>query len=385
MERWVRILRRVRAPPPSPKVDSKRGERRLNSGDIIELRLHNQHLRGTPRTTPESVVGWLGAMQAQEFPVAKWSVAQRADGIGDDSMDQAFASGAILRTHILRPTWHFVLPADIRWMLKVSAPRVNALNAYQYRKLELDEKVLANTDVLLAKALGSGEHLTRREIAGVLERSGVNAEGLRLGYILMRAELDGIICSGIPKGKQQTYASLDERAPEPDGRDRDEALIELTRRFFLSRGPATLKDFLTWSSLTVAEGRAGLAGIGSDLVHEKIEGRTYWFADSAPKSSESAGRIDLLQGYDEYIMSYKESRDVMWEASPPPPDLKAPVFTHAIVQDGRLVGHWRRVPKKGVAAIESFWYRPPDEVQSRSLTAAIERFGNFLGVPAAPL
>jgi hypothetical protein len=360
-------------------------ESRLNSGEIIELRLNNQHLRGIHRAPPEAVVGWLGAMQAQEFPVAKWSVAQRADGIGNDSMDQAFASGAILRTHILRPTWHFVLPEDIRWMLKVSAPRVNALNAYQYRQLELDEKVFANTGALLEKTLGRGEHLTRREIAGVLERSGVNAQGLRLGYILMRAELDGIICSGSPKGKQQTYASLDERAPELDRRDRDEALIELTRRFFLSRGPATLKDFLTWSSLTVAEGRGGLAGIAGDLFHEKIQGRTYWFANSAPKSAEPPGRIDLLQGYDEYIMSYKESRDVMWEESPPPSGLQPPVFTHALVLDGRLVGHWRRVPKKGMAAIEGSWYRPPNEAQSRSLTAAIQRFGNFLGMPAAPL
>jgi hypothetical protein len=299
-------------------------------------------------------------------------------------MDHAVAAGAILRTHILRPTWHFVLPADIRWMLKVSAPRVNALNAYYYRKLGLDERALAKSGGLLGRALAGGEHLTRKAIAGVLDRAGIPAEGLRLGYMLMRAELDGIICSGAPKGKQQTYASLDDRAPKPDDKDRDEGVAELSRRFFSSRGPATLRDFLTWSSLTVAEGREGLDAVSTELEHEDIDGRTYWFADSSPEPRKSRGRIDLLQGYDEYIVSYRESRDVMWEGSPSPADPQTSVFTHAIVLDGLLVGHWRRVPKTAEALIESSWYRAPDEVQTRSFNAAIDRFGRFLGVPAAP-
>jgi hypothetical protein len=357
----------------------------VNSRDIAELRLHNQHLRGTPLATPEAVVGWLGAMQAQEYPVAKWSVAQRARAVGNEMMDHAVAAGTILRTHILRPTWHFVLPADIRWMLKVSAPRVNALNAYYYRKLGLDERTLAKSGGLLGRALAEGEHLTRKDIAGVLDRAGIPAEGLRLGYVLMRAELDGIICSGAPKGKQQTYASLGDRAPKPDDRDRDEGLAELVRRFFSSRGPATLRDFLTWSSLTAAEGRAGLDAVSTEFEHEDIDGRTYWFADSSPEPRKSRGRIDLLQGYDEYIMSYRESRDVMWEDSPSPANPQTSVFTHAIVLDGRLVGHWRRVPKTAEALIESSWYWAPDEVQTRSFNAAVDRFGRFLGVPAAPV
>lgn len=355
----------------------------VNAREIAEMRMHNQHLRGTPLAAPEAVVGWLGAMQAQEFPVAKWSVAQRARGVDNEAMDRSVAAGTVLRTHILRPTWHFVLPTDIHWMLEVSAPRVNALNAYYYRKLGLDEKALARSNGLLRRALEGGVHLTRKDMAAVLDRAGVSAEGLRLGYILMRAELAGVICSGAPKGKQQTYALLDERAPKPDARDREEGVAELTRRFFSSRGPATLKDFLAWSSLTAAEGRAGLDAASTELDHEVIDGRTYWFADSSAKPRESLGRIDLLQGYDEYIMSYKESRDVMWEGSSPPTS-QTSNFTHAIVLDGRLVGHWRRAPKMTEALIESSWYRAPDEDEMKSFDAAIGRFGRFLGVPAAP-
>jgi hypothetical protein len=328
-------------------------------------------------------VGWLGAMQAQEFPVAKWSVAQRARGVGNQAMDRAVAAGTILRIHILRPTWHFVLPADIHWMLEVSGPRVNALNAYYYRKLGLDERALATSNRLLGKALEGGAHLTRKDVAAVLDRADMPAEGLRLGYILMRAELDGVICSGAPTGRQQTYALLDERAPKPGARDREEGVAELTRRFFSSRGPATLKDFLTWSSLTASEGRAGLDAASAELDHEEVDGRTYWFADSLPQSSEFVGRIDLLQGYDEYIMSYKESRDVMWAGSSPPTS-RTPTFTHAIVLDGRLVGHWRRAPKVAEALIESSWYREPNADETKSFNAAIGRFGRFLGVPAAP-
>ncbi len=355
----------------------------MHSDEIAELRLRNQHLRGAPLATPEAVVGWLGAMQAQEYPVAKWSVAQRAHGVDNETMDLAVAAGIILRTHILRPTWHFVLPADIRWMLKVSAPRVHALNAYYSRKLGLEERALAKSGGLLGRALEEGEHLTRKDVAAVLDRAGIPAEVLRLAYMLMGAELDGLICSVAPKGKQQTYASLAERAPKSDDRDRDEGVAELTRRFFSSRGPATLKDFLTWSSLTAAEGRAGLDAVSTELEHEDIEGRTYWFADSSQEQRESRGTIDLLQGYDEYIMSYKESRDVMWEDPPSPTEPQTSIFTHAIVWDGRLVGHWRRVPKTAEALIESSWYRAPDEVQTRSFNAAIDRFGRFLGVPAA--
>jgi hypothetical protein len=348
--------------------------------------MHNQHLWGAPLDTPEDVVGWLGAMQAQEFPVAKWSVAQRARDADNAAIDEVFAFGRILRTHILRPTWHFVLPADIRWMLKISGPRVNALNSHYYRKLGLGEEQLAMTNTLIAKALGEGPHLTRREIAALLERANISAEGLRLGYILMRAELDGVICSGAPKGKQQSYASLDERAPEVDNRDRDEALAELTRRYFISRGPATLKDYLRWSSLTAADGRKGLNSVESELEHEVADGRTYWFAPSSPGPMEVGGRIDLVQGYDECIMSYSESRDLLRSTTTFDENShEKTAFIHAILLDGRLRGHWKRFPKRHSVVIETFLYRPLNGVERKALVSAVERYGRFLGVPASLL
>ncbi len=207
----------------------------------------------TRSETPRDVVRWLGALQAQEFALAKWSIAQRTRGMNRGDVEQAFADGVILRTHVLRPTWHFALGEDLRWLLKATAPRVNTLNAYYNRQHKLDTKLFAKSNSIIAKALEGGAHLTRSELAAVLTRGGIRAAGNRLAYIVMRAELDAIVCSGAMRGKQHTYALLDERIPHGKTLDREEALAELARRYFTSRGPATLNDFARWSSLTAAQ------------------------------------------------------------------------------------------------------------------------------------
>ena len=316
----------------------------MRSAEIVRHRMHSQRLWGDPLESAEEVVRWLGALQAQEYVYAKWSVAQRAAGVDEAAMDQTLAAGAILRTHLLRPTWHFVLAEDIRWILKVSAPRVNALNGHYYRKLGLDDELFAVSNAAICNALKRGPHLTRKELAVVLERAGIEASGLRLGYIVMRAELDGIICSGALRGKQQTYALLDERAPEATTLDTDEALAELTRRYFTARGPATLKDYLRWSSLTAREGKKGLYSIESELDREVLDGRTYWFATPSLDARKGSKVVDLVQGYDQCIMSYSESRDVLLAGvSDPAVTHEVQPFLHAILLDGRLT---RRPPDR---------------------------------------
>lgn len=321
-------------------------------------------------------------MQSQEFAYAKWSVAQRANSVGNAAMDQAFADGTILRTHVVRPTWHFVLPADIRWMLDLTAPRVNALNAYYYRELGLDDTVFAKSHALFAKALKGGRQLTRKELATILQRAGITASGLRLGYILMRAELDAVICSGALSGKQQTYALFDERVPQVKTLDRDEALAELTRRYFTSRGPVTLKDYVRWSSLNVAEGKSGLDMVKSQLEREVVNGRTYWFTASSPDAKRASPMIDLVQGYDEYVMSYSESKDVLHlsGATSGVPQGEA-VFFHAILLDGQVIGHWRHSLKRNAAIVETYLYRPLVGAEAQALDVAVERYGRFMGVP----
>jgi winged helix DNA-binding protein len=360
------------------------GERDLNADRIARLRLANQRLWGKPFDTPEEVVGWLGAMQAQEFPVAKWSVAQRANGVDDEAMARAFDQGTILRSHFLRPTWHFALARDIRWLLTATAPRVQALNAYYNRQHGIDEKLASKSNAVLARALEGGKHLTRKEVAAILDRAGIVASGPQLAYIIMRAELDAIVVSGPLRGRQHTYALLDERASNTKTLDRDEAVAELTRRFFFSRGPATLRDLARWSSLTAAECKAGLEMVKSALEHEEIDARTYWFAPSSqPRKAQRRPLVDLVQGYDEIIMSYSESKDVVAPVSTDLVVKDRRIFYHAILLDGRVIGHWRHDPPKGSVTIETILHRSLEPAEARALDAAVERYGRFLGLPAA--
>ena len=335
---------------------------------LAPLRMRSQRLWGTRFETPREVVRWLAALQAQEFSLAKWSVAQRTRGARRASkadVEQALADGVIVRTHVLRPTWHFVLGEDIRWLLKVTAPRVHALNAYYDRQHEIDKKLVTTSNSAIAKALQGGAHLTRRELAAALKRAGIRAQGNRLAYIVMRAELDAIVCSGAMRGKQHTYALLDERAPQAKTLEHDAALAELTRRYFTSRGPATLNDFLRWSSLTAAEGREGLELVADDLESQVVDGRTYWFGPgSRVARSSSKPVVDLVQGYDEIIMSYRETRD----ASFTPGDRS---LMHAVLLDGRLVGHWKPTAQRNSVRIETVLKRALTRVEAKALAAAV--------------
>jgi hypothetical protein len=237
----------------------------MGPDEAVNRRMHNLLLWGQRSADPVQVVARLAAMQAQEFVPAKWSVAQRCVGVDDEEMERLFSEGRILRTHLLRPTWHFVAARDIRWMLALSAPRVHTLNRHMYGREGVDDELMARCSRLLAEALRGGNHLTRKEIGDLLGRNGVEANGVRLAYVLMWAELEAVVCSGARRGKQHTYALLEERAPDAAELSSDAALVELTRRYFATRGPATIKDYTKWSSLTVAQARQGLEMMGEAL------------------------------------------------------------------------------------------------------------------------
>lgn len=337
--------------------------------------MRSQRLWGERFEGPREAVRWLTALQAQEFSLAKWSIAQRTRGATRADVEQALADGVIVRTHLLRPTWHFVLGEDIRWLLKVTAPRVHALNAYYYRQHELDTKLFAKSSAVIAKALQGGAQLTRRELAAALERARIRASGPRLAYIVMRAELDAVLCSGAMRGKQHTYALLDERVPNAKTLEHDAALAELTKRFFTSRGPATLNDFLRWSSLTASEGRAGLALVGSDLENHNVDGMTYWFGPgSVARKRPSKPVVDLVQGYDEIFMSYRGSRDDSLRTGAAP-------FYHAVLLDGRLAGHWKPTTQGKTIRIEMALNRALGSAEKKALAAAVDAYGEFAGEP----
>lgn len=350
------------------------------AADLLAQRLHHQKLNQSDITTAAAVVRWMGAVQAQDFPAAKWGLCMRTrGGLADLDIEQAFNDGLILRTHVLRPTWHFVSPDDIRWMLKLSAPRVHAASAYYYRQAGLDQKTFNRSCAMLQRALAGGKFLTRSELAIHLKRAKVPADGLKLAYIMLHAELEGIICSGPRRGKQFTYALLDERVPQKAAAfDREQALAELATRYFRSHGPATLRDFAWWSGLASIDARAGISAATS-LVESQIDGRAHWRVGNAPAPPAKGVSAFLLPNYDEYLIAYKERGAVVETARAA--NLVARTnggFAHHLIIDGRLAGGWRRTLKGHVVAIEVAPYQPLAPRQKGAVAEAAERYGEFL-------
>lgn len=355
----------------------------MKLSDIARQRLANQHLTGAGLATPSDVVAALGAVQAQDYSGAKWAVAQRTRGAVDATVEQAVTEGSIIRTHVLRPTWHFVAPANIRWMLALTAPRVSAVMASYNRKLELDRSVFRRSNRALARALEGGKQLTRGELSRVLRESGVNVTGTqRLAHLMMQAELDAIVCSGARRGKQFTYALLDERVPATPVLDRDEALLRLAKIYFTTRGPATPRDFAWWSGLTVGDAKRAVQLAGRDLVQQSAGGHTYWCGQSVSAAVKATPAAHLLPNYDEYFIGFKDRSAIGQRLSGS--GVRAPIetfFAHVVVVDGQLVGGWTRSLKKGGVDVELNVVTALTRAERKAVAAAARKYGKFLALP----
>ncbi len=280
---------------------------------------------------------------------------------------------------MLRPTWHFVLPEDIRWMLELTGPRVRQVLGYYDRQLELDAPLLRRNRRRIARALAGGNHLTRLELKAVLD---VPADTQRLAHIVMHAELDGIVCSGALRGKQHTYALVEERAPDARELSRDEALAELTLRYFTSHGPATVKDFHWWSSLTQADIRRGLEAVGDRLRQDVVRGVTFWSDAAAPTARLAPNTVHLLHGYDEYVVGYTESKPLLHSSDARFVLPRGQVtFNSLVLLDGRVAGQWKRTAMKDAVRLDIVLRVPFDAAQRDALEAAAQRYGAFVGSP----
>jgi hypothetical protein len=356
----------------------RRGGRRTDA-DVRALRLRNQCVSQATWRTAREVVSWLGAMQAQDFTAAKWGVGLRAKGLTEAAVAREYDEGRILRTHILRPTWHFVAPADIRWMLLASGSRVHAANAHYYRKTGA-QPLIARSRRIFERALEGGTALTRTELAARLTRGGISAAGMQLAYLVMHAELDGVICSGPRRGKQFTYMLLDERVPAVGPCDRDEALAMLARRYFTSHGPATIQDFVWWSGMTVRDTSAALEAIKRSIVEETIGGERYFLAASATPAPRAANTVDLLPIYDEYLIAYRQ-RGAIFDPPAPGEKRSHDDYGSFLMVDGKLAGTWRRIDTRAGADVVVSPYRPLTRAQVDSLHAAARRLEAFLERP----
>jgi len=344
--------------------------------EVARYRLTSQQLANSKLQSATDIIKWLGAVQAQEYAQTKWGLGLRLKNLSDHDIEQDFTDGKIIRTHLLRPTWHFVSADDIRWLLMLTAPRVNAINAYMYRQLELDNSIFKRSHKILEKSLQGGKQLTRETINESFKRNKIEAKGHRLSYIMMYAELAGWICSGARQGNQFTYTLLDERVPTSKSKNQEEALAELTKRFFTSRGPATVKDFSTWSGLTLTECKKGIEITKTLFKKELIDRSEYYFAESLFINKKQVQDIHLLPIYDEFIMGYKDRSALLVFKN----TLKLTSKFHyncMVVYDGQIIGTWKRSVTANALNVEFEFFRPLDKNQCKSLSRAVHRLEEF--------
>jgi len=294
----------------------------------------------------------------------------------DAEIEQAFNDGRILRTHVMRPTWHFVTQADIRWLLELTAPRVHRVLSSYTRRLELDAATLVRGTAVFERALRDRHYLTRAELGERLRDAGLTLRGIRLALLTMYAELEGVICSGPRRGQQFTYALISERAPLAETLPRDEALATLTQRYFSSHGPATIRDFVWWSGLTTADAKRGLEI--NEARREEIDGLTYWSIGPRPRIGAKEPVALLLPIYDEYLVAYRDRAAVphVWSAIDAGPS-RPLTFQHAMVIAGQVAGTWRTKQESHAMLIDLAPARRLTAREQRAVAEAVDRYARF--------
>ena len=321
-------------------------------------------------------MAWFGAVQAQEFEPAMWALGLRMRSAAAPRIEQAFAEGRLLRTHLMRPTWHFVAPADIRWIQKLTADRVKRVMATYNRQLGLDARTFTKSLHVIAKAHRDGQFLTRLEVGEHLARAGIPARGPRLAHLMMNAELECLVCSGPRRGQQFTYALVDHRAPGGSVLPADEALATLCSRYFRSHGPATVRDCAWWSGLRTADVRRGLDML--DAKRELVGEIEYWTTDQLSRSPARDHQAHLLPIYDEYVVAYRDRVAVPHSYTAFKTSPKAIVFQHAVIIDGQIAGTWRTNRSPSAGAVTPTMQRRLTASERSAVTDAVGRHCAFV-------
>jgi hypothetical protein len=348
---------------------------------LLTRRLVGLRVAAHARThaTPAALVKWLGAVQAQDYGASKWAVGLRLASATDDLVERALSEGTILRTHAFRGTWQLITPADMRWMLALVAPRVMR-EGRRYRELGLDAKTFTRSQTLLAKALRAGRHATRDELADALEKGGVRTDGQRMAYLLQRAEVDQVIASGARRGKQITYALFSDRVPSSKTETtREESIAELAHRYFRSRGPATLSDFVWWSGLGTRDARSGLEANERRLVSEVIDGETYFYQDESDVESEPSPAAHLLPAFDEYLVSYRGRLNLIDARYTKKVNAGGGMLKPCVVVDGVVRGLWSRTFQGRTVRIALMMFERTKPREARAIRSAAEEYASFVG------
>lgn len=345
--------------------------------DIALTRLHNLCVNGGGQNSGTELVRHLGAVQAQDYPMACLALGIRLPGITLHEIEKAVEDTLLVRTHVMRPTWHLVPAADVRWMVAFSADRVRVAMRARDRELELDSKLIAKANDLLASALAGGCSLGREVIARLLQAHGIRTDDNRLSHILMRAEQDLVIGSGKHERGKPTYRLLDACLPAQRMWTGDEAAAELVRRYFTSHGPAQADDFAWWSGLPLTAARRALASVSGELESFRLDEKTYWMGKET-MAKHDAATVHLLPAFDEFLVGYRDRSAVIPAAYSPKAIFTNGIFRPVVVAGGQVAGIWSRTVIKGKVMLAVTLFSACTAETEGAIIKAAASYGIFL-------
>ncbi|HYG83668.1 MAG TPA: winged helix DNA-binding domain-containing protein [Verrucomicrobiae bacterium] len=347
----------------------------MTISELLALRLYNQRLLHSEFTTPDQVVKWFGAIQAQEMPISFYAFGLRIPGSTEVAIEQATTDKTIVRTWPMRSTLHFVPADDTLWMTRLLGPRQNRKTASIYRNLGITEGQLSKARSVLENSL-SETPTPRQQVYELLESHGIDTKGSKGAHLMRYWAQEGLLCQGPRSGKQQTFVLLRAWIPDAEQPSTEEALALLARRYFQSHGPATIQDFMWWSGLTKTEAQQGIGAIKNDFTSEDIAGKNYIFYPLVAPKTQLQHPPLLLPPFDEYTVAYADRSAVMGTA-----DMKAVGYgiDPNIIINGQSVGRWKRVTKGRGVAVQLSPFQELSPATHAAITAAAQRYAAFIG------
>jgi len=351
--------------------------------DLLGARLRRQRLVGDGFATVEQAVAAHLAVQAQDYLGALWALGQRVQGAGEATIEAALAARGIVRSWPLRGTLHFVAADDLRWLLDLLAPRLLQRSRRRLKDdFDVDERVVERARTVCERVLGGDRALTRDALYAAFDDARIATAGSRGLHVVWWLAHAGVLCFGARVGKQQTFVLLDDWLPPAPRRSREDALAELARRYFASRGPATVQDFAWWSGLAAADAAAAHEAVRGGLERVDVEGRAYWHVPAAEDGAVAKrARVHLLPAYDEYTVAYQD-RGAFLDAAHAARAGNG-IFKPALLVDGRIAGGWKRTLAKAAVEVVPDWFEPPSAVATKAFDVAAERYAAFLGIRRA--
>ncbi len=349
----------------------------MTTAEIAGLRFALQQITDSRFSTPVEVVQWMGAMQAQDYRMSKWAIGVRVPGMTNEVVEQAIDQGEIVRTHVLRPTWHLVAAKDIRWMLSLTAPHINATSAAQRRSFGIDEQLLTRTTDIICNALSGGQQLTREELMQEIQKAGIPTDTHRAVLIMFDAELKAMVCNGSMRGPKLTYRLMDEIIPPGKVYTREEALYHLAQSYFRSHAPATVQDFQWWSGLPAGDARKALEMIRKDMICINTIQKDYWIPADTGDLTRHLPTVCFLPAFDEFLVSYKDRTAVLH------PDWHREaitingIFKPSILVEGKVAGTWKQTFIKNNLQIETGYFDPGMVLDAAVIDSTLQRLNDF--------